>query len=225
MEEKREVKKETVQDRVMSWLNGRYEDTFSEPVPAGGYAGAVYRQYLVRAEKLDKTVTVEVYDPDGPREHIWDNYVGLRYDAKVRERLCGLLADCFDVPETDLAVFWKPSSVGLADHWSMQTTVEEYMADPEAEISVTAAVRTDVTGRDSELLSRRFRETAEKSGVCFSGWVYFVPAGTDLSALDPVSLYEEFIFPERYSLRLYFLMRGPGDLSDLLWSVPAKDHE
>ncbi len=225
MEEKNDVKTETVQDRVMSWLNGRYEDTFSQPVAAGGYAGAVYRQYLVRAEKLGRTVTVEVYDPDGPREHIWDNYVGLLYDVEVRERLSALLADGFDVPETDLAVFWKPSSVGLADHWNMQTTVEEYMADPEAEISITAVVRLDVSGCDRERLSGRFKKAAGESGICFSGWVYFVPAETDLSGLDPVSLYEDLIFPERYSLRLYFLMRGPGDLADLLWTVPANGYE
>ena len=215
--------RETVEDRVLAWLNERYEDTFAEPVRVGGYTGAVYRQYMVRAKKLDSTVTVEVYDPGGPDEHIWDNYVGLRYDGEVQARLETFLSDCFELPQEDVAAYWKPSQVGLADHWTMQTTVEEYMADPEAEISLTAVLRMPASDTDRERLSRTFRQKARASGFCFSGWLYFVPEQTDLAGLGPADLYGQIIFPERYGLRLYFLMSGPGQISDLVWTVPAAD--
>ena len=90
-----EQKESTVEERVIAYMNERYSDRFSDPVKIGGYAGSVYRQYLVASETLGKNVTVEVFDPNGANEHFWDNYVGLKYDGAVYEKLTVLFSEAF----------------------------------------------------------------------------------------------------------------------------------
>ena len=212
-----EQKDKSVEEHVLEYMNTRYTDRFKDPVPVGGYTGSVYRQYLVTSENLGKTVTVEIFDPGGEKEHFWDNYVGLVYEGQAYERLRRLIAEVFSVGKEDLVLFWKPSSVGVADHWDAGTTLEEYMGDPEAEIGVTAVLKKEIKKEERAVLEERLREIMDRECVCCSGWLYFVPDETDLTELTAANVYEKIIFRERYQVSLFYLMKVPAAIFELTW--------
>lgn len=223
-----EVNKETVCERMLAYMSGRYEDTFYCPVQYGGYAGGPVRLYYMSSEKLgDAVVKVEVRDRGKPSERYLDDYMGVVYGEKLEKTIKERLAACLEVLKEDVVVLMMPSSRGVSDHWTPQTTFEEYCADPAAGICFRAVIRS---GEDLEdpgvrkTAERRLEDELSAARLCCTGWLYFVPEGTDLEGLDGTTFYDKIMKLHGYSARLFFNMRSAEGVDEFTWesagSVP-----
>ena len=220
------MKTETECERVLAYMSERYQDSFTCPVYYGGYPGTPVHQYYLNAEKLgDAAVKVEVLRSGTPREKYLDNYMGLVFEPQLKEEMTELLAENFCVAEEDIYLMMDPSALGLSDHWTPETTYEEYCADPSAGIYFRAVIRTEQdmnAPMERHVTEECLEMDLKEAGICCTGWLFFVPADADLDGLSQETFYERIALDHNYDARLFFNMRTVDKVDTFAWEKAAE---
>lgn|GEM_PF-6232710 len=224
-----EVKTQTVCERMLAYMSERYEDSFFRPVQYGGYAGAPVSQYYMSSEKLgDATVKVEVRGRGTKEERYLDDYMGVVYAARVEETLKSLMMKSFSLPGEEIVLMMEPALRGISDHWTPETTFEEYCADPAAGISFRAVIRIGEDHRDQlqRYVMEELLETGlGEAGICCSGWLYFVPGEEDISGINEETFFKRIAEYGSYDVRVFFTMKEAGVLDQCTWETRPRAGE
>lgn len=223
------VKEETVCERVINYMSERYGDSFTCPVCYTGYPGSPVQEYFMDAEKLDGAeIKVEVRSPGTPEERYLDNYMGIKYRRECKEKIEDVLTDAFSCRRADLIVMPDSAERGLSNHWTPETSLDEYCTDPAAGLAFHAVIRSGEDFSDSKVrreMEHRLEDLLFLSHICCTGWIYFVPAGVDLKAINEGSFFDLVLKHNYFDARLFFNMKTAEGVDSFAWKGDGIEEE
>lgn len=178
-------------DKMVAYMNDKYDDHFEYSAPFGGGPGATSKQIIVSSEKYPEArVWVQYYEQDG-KETFTDNYVSYKYEEQTRDLLEKLLTEAFHGSAT---LFYKVGSKGTVNQFTEQTTFEEYISDIKAKIGFQACVLLDTSEPDTKLLKKAWEETIWPCGLAAFGTIYFTDNAETFNEVSHLSLKEFDLF-------------------------------
>ncbi len=193
-------------DKMVDYMNEKYDDHFEYSAPFGGGPGATSKQIIVSSEKYPKArVWVQRKEQNG-KEEFTDNYVSFKYEEHIRSFLQELLENTFDGTVT---VLYSVPSKGSDNNFSEQTTFEEYLANSRIGFRAMVLLPSEL---DLKSLENSLKESVKPIELTTFGSIYFT---------DSEQVFEKaFDQPQRDlgSLnQLQFSMDEPGLISSLEW--------
>ena len=161
------MKKTSVVDMMIDYMNEKYDDHFEYAEPFGGKPGDKTKQILVKSEKYpDAKIWVEHYSQNGD-DAFADNYVSYKYENQTREALQSLLMNVFG---SEVKVSYTVGLRGLRNNFTDNTSFEQYITDPASMIVFRAFVLDNgsaVSKGDNDL-----KKAIDESGFVLFGTVY-----------------------------------------------------
>lgn len=193
-------------DKMVAYMNDKYDDHFEYAAPFGGRPGATSKQIIVSSEQYPEAqVWVEYYEQDG-KEVFADNYIDYKYEEQTRALLQELMENTFDGKAT---VLYSVPSKGGTNSFSDRTTFEEYISN--TRIGFRAIVLLP-SGIDCMPLENRLKEAVKHCELTAFGTVYFTDDGQEFEkAFDRPQRDMDLLY------RLQFSMDEPGAFSSLVW--------
>jgi hypothetical protein len=129
---------ESMDRRMMEYINGRYDDTFTF-IERKNFTNstATSRQILVRSERFpDEYITVRIGTRDGV-EFLSDDYLYFVYREQTTAFLEELLADVF---EHDFKLFYEDTPSAGVRVLPADATFEEYISNEASSIGFVAVI-------------------------------------------------------------------------------------
>ncbi len=158
---------ESYVDKMVAYMNEKYDDTFEYSAPYGGGPGATSTQIVVKSEKYpDAQIWVEYYTEDG-KDIFADNYVSYKYEEQTRDVLQKLLTDVF---QSDVKLRYTVGTKGVLNNFTDNTTFDEYASDSASRIGFRAFIFD--TGSATSNAESKLKEALEESGYVLSGLVF-----------------------------------------------------
>ena len=201
-------------ERMVAHLNDRYDDTFAYAEPFGGGAGANSKQIICSSEKYPGAqVVVTLYrDADG-LEHIADNYMGVKYEARTRSALEEILEDTFGV---EYRLFYQVSLTHCTEGASNEMSFESYASQRSSGIGFTAVVDSSYAVDRAQVesaLEQAFRD----AGICCTQAVVYFNGGQ--LALEEIraDMITGYLTKEQYAHRLEILMDSTEGFASVKW--------
>ena len=200
------IGKRSSKDKMLDYMDLKYDDHFEYVAPFGGGPGATSKQILVKSEKFpDAQIWVQYSEQDG-REIFFDNYNDYRYESLVRERLLSLLQDAF---HSDVELAYSVGMKGSANNFNQNTTIEDYLQSKRIGFQAFVLVRDRI---DESEMTNNLKRAIEDSGMTVYGSIYFT---------DDASVFEQaFDLPHKDLNRmeqLQFSMDTLGSFHRLEW--------
>lgn len=178
-------------DKMVAYMNEKYDDHFEYSAPFGGEPGATSKQIIVSSEQYPEArIWVQYYERDG-REVFTDNYISYKYEEQTRNLLEKLLADAF---HGKVALFYKVGSKGTVNQSAEQTTFEEFISDSKAKIGFQACVLLETSESDTSQLKKEWEEAIKPSGLVAFGTIYFTDNVETFNEVSRLSLKEFDLF-------------------------------
>lgn len=162
--------KKDITDMMVEYLNERYPgDSFKYKGPFGGGTGASSKLIIASSENYpDAEVYVSCKHEDD--KYIFaDNYLAVKYENQTRNKINGLLDDCFG---SDVYFSYKVSSLDFTEG-SADMPFEQYIAEPTSGLSFVAVVGVGYSNEDENVTAERIRSVFETSGMTVRASVYF----------------------------------------------------
>ena len=198
-------------DRMVAYMNEKYDDHFEYAAPFGGGPGAVSKQIIVTSEKFPKAqVWVECYEKDG-REIFADNYVSYKYEEQTRAALYRLMEDAF---HCEAAVFYGVGTKGTANDFTENTTFAEYSSSIQADIGFQACVLRKTSEDDADTLKSDLKKAVESAGLTVFGTIYFTDDPGSLDGFSKLPLKDLDLLDQ-----IHFDMDGPNSFKQLEWRM------
>ena len=215
------MKTETECERVLAYMSGRYEDSFTCPVYYGGYPGISFHQYYLNAENLDGAeVMVEVCGGGTQKERYLDNYMGVKYKAQLKDVLEDVLVSARLAGREDLCLMLGSDKLGISDHWTLETGPEEYRMDPAAGISFTAVIGSEENFMDPsrrKAAAERLENALIQRRICCTGRIYFVRKDQVRKEMNEVTFFDLILKHSDYTARLFFNMKTAEGMDEVTW--------
>ena len=118
--------KESVVDKMVSYMNEKYDDHFEYSAPFGGGPDATSTHIIVSSEKYPEAeIWVEYYTKDS-NEIFADNYVSYKYEEQTRNALQNLLEDVFD---SEIKLRYGVGSKGSVNDFTNNTSFKQCNLD------------------------------------------------------------------------------------------------
>lgn len=131
-----------IQNKMISYINEKYDDSFEFLAPYGGGIGAKNKQILVKSNKMPSAqIWVACYE-DG---EFSDNYVDYKYEELTREYLKEYLSQIFDC---DVKIQYSVSLKGSRNAFDDNTSFEEYIVSDESNITINVVVSEEFNKED-----------------------------------------------------------------------------
>ncbi len=198
-----EIKPNKMAERMVSYINDKYDDNFTYIGPCGGYLGSSIHKIFVSSEKFpNRDVTVICNLIDG-KELYSDNYIGVKFENKTKELIRKTLVSCFGNSvflcyAVDLTASYKDSND--------DTTFEDYIGDPSSAINFTAIIEYNYSDNSINEISEKLRNALSDAGLCCGGMLYFGNNIVQLADLTDENYYEVYVNKNEYWANLYFSM-------------------
>ena len=165
-------KTKTIHEKMVAYMNERYDDTFTFNSPFGGSVGVDSTQITVKSEKYpDEKIWVEYVVEDG-EEHYYDNYIDYKYENETKEYLLKIMREIFE--GSDVVVEYNVDSGGTRNEYNESVTFEQYIKGESTPIVFSAYINTDIREQDKEritnLITAKFVDELEMKVI---GKTYF----------------------------------------------------
>lgn len=196
-------------DKMVAYMNDKYDDHFEYSAPFGGGPGATSKQIIVSSEQFPEAqIWVQYFERDG-KEIFTDNYISYKYEEQTRNLLEDLLTEAF---HSNVALFYNVGSKGTVNQFTEQTTFEEYISDIKAKIGFQACILLDVSELDTNLLKKEWEDTIRSCGLAAFGTIYFTDNVGEFNEVSDLTL-EEFDFYNFDSFARLRIDMGESSLS------------
>lgn len=206
-------RRESVEDRMLAYINGKYDDTFAFKSVFGGSPGGNTTKIIVSSEKFPgEDIYVVCTTVDG-QENFTDNYLGVKFEEQTREMLASRIAQCFG---ENFYVSYFPSNLACTENGSDQTTFKEYVAEKTSGISFEVVVGYKVSADEKEIIANKVREMF--ADVSLIGRIFFVDDTVDFTGEDGRELFVSYIEQKRYDYKLYFICSATDGITKLEWT-------
>ncbi len=157
-------------DKMVEYMNAKYDDRFEYAAPFGGGVGAATAQITVSSEKLPGAqIWVEYYEKDG-KEFFADNYIAYKYEQQTREALAQLLESIF---MSGVKLRFSIGTKGMANDFNDDTAFDEFKGSYSALIGFRAFVSSDYSIADREAVGEKVKAAFTDNGLVASGSIYF----------------------------------------------------
>ena len=130
-------KKLSLEEQMIEYINGRYEDTFAYYQHANGNYGNSQRAILVTSEKYPDAYVTVVYGTVNGVEFINDNYLYFKYREQATIALQEVLENAFD---HDFKLFYGNTPPVGTTILAADTTLDEYMSSTASWLSFTVVL-------------------------------------------------------------------------------------
>ena len=192
-------KRETVQERMVAYVNEKYDDTFEFKSVFGGSAGSSTRKIIVSSEKYPGKDVYVVCSYVDEVEVFSDNYLGIKFEEKTKNFLAEAVSKSFG---TNYYLQYHPNNLACTEGGNNDTTFDEYIAETSSYISFIAAVKYSATGFDRMAVEEAVRQ--HFAGMAVVGRIYFIDADVDLTQPDGEELYTSYVEANKHFQKLYF---------------------
>lgn len=203
------MRTESNADKMVAYMNEKYDDRFEYAAPFGGGPGATSTQITVKSEKFpDAEIWVEYYTENG-KDVFADNYVDYKFEVETRDLLQKMLEEAF---ECDVILGFGVGTKGTRNSFTDETTFEDYIGSVDAYIGFNAVVRYGSEIENKDQIEERFLSVLDSYGIIANGSVYFAQTDETFKAFDTLSA------AQQDSLKcLSFNMSGSGRFSSCEW--------
>lgn len=159
--------KESVADKMVAYMNEKYDDHFEYSAPFGGGPDATSTQIIVTSEKYPEAqIWVEYYTENG-KEIFADNYVSYKYEKQTRNALQNLLEDVFGA---EIKLRYGVGSKGSINNFTDNTSFDEFISDPASYVRFRAFVLDN--GAGISIAGKELKQAIEDSKFVISGLLY-----------------------------------------------------
>lgn len=194
-------------DKMVAYMNEKYDDHFEYSAPFGGGPGAASKQIIVSSEKYPEAqVWVQYYERDG-KAIFADNYVAYKYEEQTKVFLETLLGEVFS---GEVKLQYEVGTTGTVHDFTEDTSFEDYASSPASQIGFRAFLFDD--GSAVSLAENDLKQALERSGFVISGSVFVTD---DADRFDAA-----FDLPAREhskAAQLQIIMDGPGSFLMYEW--------
>lgn len=157
-------------DKMVAYMNEKYDDHFEYSAPFGGGPGATSVQITVSSERFPNAkIWVQYYEIDG-KEIYADNYISYKYEEPTRSFLQAVLESVF---HADVKVLYSVGSKGTIADFSEETSFEEYISSIEADIGFRAFVFKEISQDDFYNLENNLKRELRSNSLMTFGSIYF----------------------------------------------------
>ncbi len=185
------MNRDSTVEKMVSYMNEKYDDHFEYLSPFGGGPGATSKQIIVSSGQYPEArIWVQYYKQDN-KEIFTDNYTSYKYEEQTRSLLEKLLKDAF---HNNIALFYKVAIKGTVNQFTEQTTFEEYISDVKAQIGFQACVLLETSEVDTSLLKKAWEDAIKSSGLVAFGTIYFTKSAEAFDEVSRLSLKEFDLF-------------------------------
>lgn len=204
----------SLQDKMMNYINEKYDDSFTFLNTYGGRIGADYHKIIVSSEKYpNKEIVVTCYVSDDGETYS-DNYLSIKYEddtrACIEEMIKSLYGEnCF--------IYYRPNLLSMPSGASNDMSFDEYIGKATSGISFTAIVNVENAEVSKEAELESLKKALHNAGLCCSGTIYFDDRGQDLTRLTPDNYYSECLNSEEYAERLSFIANEDFEFTKAAW--------
>jgi len=165
-------KAKTIHEKMLAYMNERYDDTFTFDSSFGGSVGIDSTQITVKSDKYpDEKIWVE-YVVENGEEYYYDNYIDYKYENETKEYLLAIMCEVFN--GSDVVVEYNVDSGGTRNEYDKSITFEQYIKGESTPIVFSAYIDTEIREQDKErvidLITAKFVDKLEMKVV---GKIYF----------------------------------------------------
>lgn len=198
-------------DKMVAYMNDKYDDHFEYAAPFGGGPGAGSKQIIVSSEQYPQArIWVQYYEQDG-KEVFTDNYIDYKYEEQTRAFLQELLEQVF---QARVVLRYDIGSKGTVNDFNDETTFEAYISDIRSDIGFQACVLLEEDGVRAQEYEQKLKEAIESAGLIAFGTIYFT--------VDPEIHCHFLELPQKTRARLDRLrldMDGPNSFRSFEWRL------
>lgn len=200
------------QQKMIDYMTDKYNESFSFISVYGGNPGTDVHKILVSSESYPEKEICVVYDSFN--DFYSDNYLGIKYEDETREYLKRILSGCFD---GEVFVHYNADNLAMTENGNKNTTFNEYISSVQSGITFTAIVSTKRTSDENDLLMNNLQKALAEAGICCNGSIYFASDDFDIGYLTDETYYNEYIFPQKYIKKLFFIMSDDMEIFEHKW--------
>lgn len=139
-------KSKTVHEKMVAYMNERYDDTFTFNAPFGGSVGIDSTQITVKSEKYPNEKIWVEYVVENGEEYYYDNYIDYKYENETREYLLEIMREIFD--GSNVVVKYDVDSGGTKNEYDESTTFNQYIKGESTPIVFSAYIDADIGEQD-----------------------------------------------------------------------------
>jgi len=204
------MKRDTKNDRMMSYINNKYDDNFTFERIYGGSAGSDVDKIIVSSEKYPgKEIRVICSESDG-KEIFSDTYLNIKFEEETYNYLSNSLSEIFGL---NIYLKYIPDDISSMKDASDDTTFSEYISNEDTYIYFSAAVCSEVT--DENIVFDKIKNVFSDAVVC--GDIYFISENVVLSGDNGKSNALEYIKQGKYKKSLFFIKKTIDEYSKVEW--------
>ena len=172
------VNAKSAHDKMLNYMNEKYDDEFTYKSPFGGSVGIDAWQIIVSSKKYPNAdVWVEYLIEDG-KEEFYDNYIDYKYEEQTREYLQKLLKESFG---EEIRLVYNVGSGGTRNMYDAKITFEEYIKGRDNPICFSADINTELYDLNQEkIISEITNAFIVENNMRVVGKLYFQKNETSL---------------------------------------------
>jgi len=156
--------------KMIEYLTGRYDDTFTYYAPFGGNISSTSTQAIFTCEKLPGAKIWAMCWMEGEEYRFHDNYVWYKYESQTKDLFEEITASAFGC---EALVDYSIMDMISNDSFTNETTFEEFMASPNSFHTILAVVSYDRPEMSREQIEANLKREIDMHGVVTSGRIYF----------------------------------------------------
>lgn len=201
----------TGHQKMMDYINQKYDDTFTFVSVYGGSPGSEIHKIWVSSEAYpDRLISVMGYEENGSLLFC-DNYLSVKYETQTIE----LLHSIFDRYGKEVKILYQASNLACTKGGSNDTTFAEYIAERSSMIDFTAIISSDEKADQS--IVEEIQKDIQNAGLCCSGKIYFSTNHPDLDSITQDNIYKQYSGKKEYDAYLYLYMTGTDSFETVRW--------
>lgn len=198
-------------DKMVAYMNNKYDDHFEYSAPFGGGPGATSKQIIVSSEQYPEArVWVQYYEQDG-QEVFTDNYIDYKYEEQTRVFLQDLLEQVF---QSRVVLRYDIGTSGTVNDFNDGTTFETYISDIRSDIGFQACVLLERDDFSTLEFEKKLKEAIKSTGLIAFGTIYFT---------EDAEIYAQFLGLSQKTRaqldRLRLDMDGPNSFRSVEWRL------
>lgn len=164
------------QDKMITYMNNKYDDEFVYYEPFGGGIGSTSKQIIVKSKKYPEAkIWVAYYDD----YTFADNYVDFKYEQKTKEFLQTYLKNIFGC---DVKVIYSVSAKGNRNSFDGNTSFDDYIESDESNIGIKVVVDIDFK-KENQIISI-FEEKVSNDNIIRFADIYFAETTEQFNNFD-----------------------------------------
>jgi hypothetical protein len=203
------MKTESKTDKMVAYMNAKYNDHFEYSAPFGGGAGATSTQIIVKSEQFPNAqIWVECYTRDG-KDAFADNYVDYKYEQQTKEALTSMLNDVF---KCDSKLTFGVGTKGSRNNLSNTTTFAEYIGDRDSQVGFSAVISNAYANVDTATIEAALKSNLRENGITVYGTIYFPVESSQFDDWESLPTSIISTLPN-----LYFRMDDINSFEELTW--------